>query len=242
MDIQSSQRSFRTRQPSRIGRGIDALTKPFSRRIASVLPMDALIKSLKSLDKSWSSRDLITIDHDTSDLQAATDAAKRVEISARTLNAASGAGAGLGSVLTIGADISATLALAMSNISNTGRAYGFDENTLPEQAFRFRILELAICDEPARRHAIIRELEEVIDTDGSLLAEPHNSAEPVVDQLVERIIRAASLGLLQKRAGALVPIVGTIAGAAINNAFQQDVSKAARFAFQERALRASDRT
>jgi hypothetical protein len=41
----------------------------------------------------------------------------------------------------------------------------------------------------------------------------------------------------RSRAGMIVPVVGSVVGGIVNSSFQNDVGKAARFAFQARRLK-----
>ena len=61
-----------------------------------------------------------------------------------------------------------------------------------------------------------------------------------VDQMVERISRALAFASVRNRIGMVVPLVGSVVGGIVNSSFQNDVGKAARFAFQARRLRAEE--
>lgn len=64
----------------------------------------------------------------------------------------------------------------------------------------------------------------------------HEHITPIIDQAVERISRAIAFASFRSRAGMIVPLVGSIVGSVVNSSFQNDVGKAARFAFQARRL------
>ena len=69
---------------------------------------------------------------------------------------------------------------------------------------------------------------------------PPEEIDPVIEQAIERVSRALAIALFRRRVGAVVPLVGSVIGGAVNVSFQGDVGEAARFAFQERRLRAGD--
>ena len=240
MDIKREQRKFRDSKPSRLGRGIERLTHPFGKALASVVPKRLVEAVLKGLDQAVGAPQLVRFDHDTTDLEAAHRAAEKVARTARTISATTGAAAGLGGALSMSADIPATIAIALRTIRDTGRAFGFEGDGPAEKLFRLQILELAALDDPKERDQRIADLETGIGDEGQLVHADHEHITPVVDQAVERISRAIAFASFRSRAGMVVPLVGSVVGGIVNSSFQNDVGKAARFAFQARRLRADD--
>ena len=242
MDILKEQRRFRTSKPSRLGRGIERLTHPFGAAIASVVPKSLVESVLKGLDAAVGAPQLVRFTHDVSDLAAAREAARKVARTARSVSATTGAAAGLGGAISMGADIPATIGIALRSIRDSGRAYGFDGEGPAEKLFRLQILELAALDEPELREERIAALEAAIGPDGELVNADHEQITPVVDQAVERISRAIAFNAFRSRAGMIVPVVGSVVGGLVNSSFQNDVGKAARFAFQARRLKRDEPT
>ncbi|NVD44743.1 EcsC family protein [Qipengyuania atrilutea] len=240
MDIQKQQQKFRRSKPSRLGRGIERLTHPFGAAIASVIPKSLVEAVLKGLDRAVGAPQLVRFNHDVADIEAAHDAARTVVRTARSVSATTGAAAGLGGALSMGADIPATIAIALRSIRDTGRAYGYEGDGPAEKLFRLQILELAALDDPDTRNQRIAALEAGIGPHGELVDADHEHITPVVDQAVERISRAIAFNAFRSRAGMIVPIVGSVVGGIVNSSFQNDVGKAARFAFQERRLKRGD--
>lgn len=238
MDLEKEQARFRRSKPSRLGRGIERFTHPFGKAIASVVPKRLVEQVLKGLDSAVAMPALVKFSHDPADIVAARKAAKRVARTASGISAASGAAAGFGGMVTAGIDIPATIGIALRVIRDTGRAYGYSGEGPREKLFRLQILELSALDEPAERHKRIAALEAAIGPDGELVDAEHEEITPVVDQIVERVSRAVALASFRKRMGMLVPVAGSAIGGIVNSSFQNDVGKAARFAFQERRLRA----
>lgn len=237
MDITSEQRHFRDSTPSRFGRGIERLTHPFGNALARAIPNDVVGSVLKGLDSAANAPQLVHFDHDVSDIEAAHRAAKKVSRTAQTVSATTGAAAGLGGAVSMGADIPATIAIALRSIRDTGRAYGFDGEGPAEKVFRLQILELAALDDPTLRSQRIDDLEADIGERGQLVHADHDHITPIVDQAVERISRALAFSAFRGRAGMIVPIVGSLVGSIVNSSFQSDVGDAARFAFQARKLK-----
>lgn len=237
MTVVSEQEAYRTSKPSMLGRGIEMLTKPMGKMLARAIPSAALEGVLKGIDRAVSAPGLIKFAHDRSDLEACRKAAKRVERVASTVSGSTGAAAGLGGIVTMGFDIPATIAVAIRNIRDTGKAYGYDGDGEAERLFRLRILELAALDGREERSDRIAGLEAGIAPDGSLIVVDARQLEPIVDQAVERVSRAIAFSAARSRAGMVVPLAGSAVGSIVNASFQSDVSKAARFAYQARRLK-----
>lgn len=240
MNLEAEQAAYRNSKPSFLGRGIERLTNPVGNALASVVPKSLMENVLKGIDTAMGSPELVGLDHDTSDLKASQRAARKVERYARTINAATGAAAGFAGALTASADIPATIAVALRNIRDTGRAYGYEGDGKREQVFRLQVLEIAALDDPEDRRARLDVLENDIADDGSLTPIATQSIEPLVDQVVERVSRAIAFASFRRRAGMLVPLVGSAVGGFVNSQFQQDVSRAARYAFQARRIAQGD--
>lgn len=235
--LEAEQIAYRKARPSFLGRGIDKLTNPVGSALADMVPKRLVEGVLKGIDRAMGMREMVNFDHDPSDLVAARKAADNVEQDARTINAASGAAAGFGGAFTASADIPATIAIALRNIRDTGRAYGFAGEGKRERLFRLQILEIAALDERAEKIARLDALEAEIDPAGGLTPVESKNVEPLVDQVVERVSRAIALASVRRRAGMLVPLVGSAVGGFVNAQFQRDVARAARYAFQARRLR-----
>ena len=168
------------------------------------------------------------------DLETARQAARLAHRAQRQRD--TGAAAGLGGALSMSADIPATIAIALRAIRDIGRAYGYTGDG-PAKLFRLQILELAAVDEPEARRDRIAALEAALGLTGELVHADHEHIAPIVDQAVERISRAIAFTSFRSRAGMVVPLVGSIVGGLVNSSFQEDVGKAARFAFQARRLK-----
>lgn len=237
MDIRKEQAAYRKAKPSMLGRGIERLTNPFGKAIASVVP-NALVEAVvKGIDTAAGAPSLAPMRHDPADIDAARAAAHKVERFAKNVNGATGAAAGFGGAISAGLDIPASIAIALRNIRDTGRAYGFDGRGEAEKLFRLQILELAALDDPELRDERIAGIERAIAEDGSLKPVSGDAATPMIDAAIERISRAMAFATFRRRVGMLVPVAGSAVGLMVNRSFQSDVGKAARFAFQERRLK-----
>nr|WP_272916554.1 EcsC family protein [Tsuneonella aeria] len=215
------------------------MTNPFGKALASVVPNAIVEQAVKAIDSAAGARSLGPIRHDPADLEASRAAALKIERLAKNVNGATGAAAGFGGAISAGMDIPATIAIAMRNIRDTGRAYGYDGAGEAEKLFRLQILELASLNEPEERRQRIEGIERAIGDGGVLKPVEGDASTPMVDAAVERISRALALASFRRRMGMLVPVAGSAVGLMVNRSFQEDVSKAARFAFQARRLKAA---
>ena len=239
MNFEKQQADYRNSKPSWLGRGIERLTNPFGKAVASVVPKSAVEAVLKGVDAAVGAPQLVKFDHDPTDIAAARTASKKVSRAARGISGTTGVAAGFGGLLTMSLDIPATIGIALRTIRDTGRAYGYAGDGPLEKLFRLQILELSAVDDPEIRADRIAALESAIGPDGELVESAHDSIVPAVDQAVERVSRAIAFASFRSRAGMIVPVVGSVVGGVVNSSFQGDVGEAARFAFQERRLRAN---
>ena len=240
MDFEKQQQAYRTSKPSFIGRGFEKITSPVGGAVAGLVPSGLVRGVLQGIDQAIGAPQLVKFDHDLADLAACKNAAEKVAIATRAISGTTGAASGIGGILTMGLDIPATIALALRCIRDSGRAYGFDGQGARERLFRLQVLELASLNDRKQRAERIAALEAGIGPDGTLTEMPPEEIEPIIEQAVERVSRALAIALFRRRVGAVVPLVGSIIGGAVNVSFQGDVGEAARFAFQERRLRAGN--
>ena len=213
MNFEKQQQAFRNAKPSLIGRGFEKITSPVGGAVAGFVPNGLVRGVLKGIDQAVGTPQL---------MKACHDAAERVAIAVRAISGTTGAASGIGGILTMGLDIPATIALALRCIRDTGRAYGYDGKGARERLFRLQILELASINDKKQR------------------AERLAALEAGIEQAVERVSRALAIALFRRRVGAAVPLVGSVIGGAVNVSFQGDIGEAARFAYQERRLRAGE--
>ena len=237
MNLEQEQSEFRDSAPSFLGRGIEAITSPATKIASKFIPSSLIDKIVKTIDTAASEPQLVKFKHDQSDMRRCQIAAQNVGRTAQILNSATGAVSGFSGALTTTTDVPATIALAVRNIRDTGRAYGYQGDGPAEQLFRLQILEIAALNGKEVRKKRIADLESQIANNGELIAPDPAVNQPLTDQAIERISRALALAIPQKKAGSFIPIVGAVISAAVNASFQTDISKTARFAFQARRLR-----
>lgn len=233
------QRAFEARRPTRLGRGAEALTAPFGEIVGRLVPPEWVLKALEASDTAagWA---MPRMSHDRDDLEACLEAALGVQARAEGLNASSGFAAGVAGGPGLAVDIPATLALAARNVRATAAAYGFDEDSEPERAFRLMVLEVATAMAGEARRETLGRLDRLARalSDPAVRAAADTAADWVVNKVVERVARQLGVSLAGRKLGQMVPILGGAVGAVVNASFQADVARAARFAYERRWLMA----
>lgn len=134
------------------------------------------------------------------------------------LAAAEGAGFGLGGMITILPDLGALAAITMRTIQKLSLVYGFPFNTDGE------IAELWIAAASAAGVDISRDLVE------------KEVVNKFVPRVIQRIAARASVEVVEKWAGRLIPLVSSALGAGLNYWFVRAWGERAKKHFRERHL------
>src|SRR6202140_3513663 len=146
------------------------------------------------------------------------DAAESVIRGGMKMAAAEGAGFGLGGILTIVPDLGILSSITMRTIQKLSLIYGFELNTEDE------IAELWIAAASAAGVDIGRELleKEVVNK--------------FVPRVIQRIAARASVEVVEKWAGRMIPLVSSAIGAGLNYWFVRAWGQRAKAHFRERHL------
>lgn len=237
--VLEDQRTYENRRGTKFGQGAEKLTAPLGNLISKIVPPELVKKALQLADKaSGLTIPTAITSHDTNDLDACENAARRVQAWSQGTNAATGGAAGWFGAAGLTADISATIALAARNVRATGAAYGFTNASEAEETFRLAILEVATSMASDKREKSIEGINDL----ARKLNDPKTKfildkgGEWVTEKVVERIARKMGISLAGRKAGQIVPVIGGAVGATVNASFQTDVSRAARYAYRQRWL------
>ena len=146
------------------------------------------------------------------------DVAESVIRGGMKLAAAEGAGFGLGGILTIVPDLGILSAITMRTIQKLSLIYGFEMNTDDE------IAELWIAAASAAGVDISRELleKEVVSR--------------FVPKVIQRIAASASVEVVEKWAGRLIPLTSSVIGCALNYYFVRAWGRRALEHFRKKHL------
>lgn len=118
------QEEHSAQKPSSFGHSLVRFTHPVASAIGKLVPKSVIEKAIIKTDEI-AARSRYEREHDQDDLQAAHEAARKIERHARRLNGSTGAAAGLGGAWAASADIPLSSGVAMRNIRDTSSAYGY---------------------------------------------------------------------------------------------------------------------
>jgi hypothetical protein len=152
------------------------------------------------------------------EVSALDDLAHRVIRSGMKVAAAEGAGLGLGGIITIIPDLGILSGITLRTIQKLSLLYGFEFNTDEETA------ELWIAAASAAGVDISRELleKEVINR--------------FVPRVIQRIAAQASVEVVEKWSGRLIPVASSLIGAGLNYYFVRAWGQRAQAHFRQRHL------
>jgi hypothetical protein len=132
--------------------------------------------------------------------------------------AAEGAGLGLGGLITVIPDLGILAGITLRTIQKLSLLYGFEYNTEDETA------ELWIAAATAAGVDISRELVE------------KELVRKFVPRVIQRIAAKASVEVVEKWAGRLIPLTSSVIGAGLNYYFVKAWGERARAHFRQRHL------
>jgi EcsC protein family len=149
--------------------------------------------------------------------------AERIIRGGMRIAAAEGAGFGLGGIFTIVPDFSILAGITLRTIQKLSLLYGFEYNTDQEMS------ELWIAAASAAGVDLGREFLE------------KNVVNRMVPAIIQRIAAKASVELVEKWAGRLIPIVSSLIGATLNYYFVRGWGERAHAHFRQKHLEARKR-
>ena len=150
-----------------------------------------------------------------------------------------GGAAGAFGALGLAIDVPATITLALRTARLTGLCYGFGADTVAERVYILDILQLAGANsQTEKREAIARlakERREIPPDAWKNIVQLTGSSSGTL-AATQKAAHVLGVNLSTRKLGQLAPIVGAAVGAGVNAAFQNDVARAARFAYRARWL------
>jgi hypothetical protein len=157
------------------------------------------------------------------EISALDDLASRVIRGGMKMAAAEGAGFGLGGIVTMVPDLSILAGITLRTIQKLSLLYGFAYNTEEETA------ELWIAAASAAGVDISRELleKEVVNR--------------FVPRVIQRIAAEASVEVVEKWSGRVIPMVSSLIGATLNYYFVRAWGERARAHFRQRHIEVRQR-
>lgn len=145
-------------------------------------------------------------------------------------------------------DIPAVILLAMRQIRQIGREYGFDGDTEEEQHFVYSIMASASANTQKEKLAAIATNAYLINllskNTWKSLAEKAAAQQiggPAALMGIKSLAKQLGINITKRNALAAIPVIGAAVGASANGWFMRDVGVAAQYLYQERWLKDRDR-
>ena len=225
--------NWKSERPSLLMAAFRGLGRPLSRLLARAVP-DATVRSLavkaEAMSKSIVGPPEIASKarpKDLSELRSWTLAecdalATTISGSAERRAILEGAIAGLGGIVTATLNVPILLAATQRSIFRIGRCYGFALDSETDRLLVLGILELSTADDPARRQAVYREIQNMAP--GAAISSSNGKAVNL-DGLEEILLQDLAIGA--------VPLLGDITWIPMNYDIVRRVDITARRVFQE---------
>lgn len=236
----AEQDSYRDAPPSALPRLARAVSRPIGVLTSRVIPPEVIEVALHGAD--WGAGASIrkaAVNHDATDLAACEDAWADVRRWALGYAVTGGGAAGALGAIGLAADIPATITLALRTVRLSGLCYGFDGRADVERVYALDILGLAGANSRDEKRRALQRLE-------TLQKEVSPETLPNVVRMTgqtagslaatRRVATVLGVNLSTRKMAQLAPVIGAAVGASVNAAFQNDVARAARFAYRNRWL------
>jgi hypothetical protein len=221
----------------RLSRAISASMGFLTQRM---IPPEAIEAALRGAD--WAASASIrtaAISHDFNDLKSCDEAVAEVRRWALGYAVTGGGAAGAFGALGLAFDVPATITLALRTARLTGLCYGFGADTVAERVYILDILQLAGANSEAEKTAAINRLaterREIPREAWQNIVKLSGQASGTFTA-TQKAAQVLGVNLSTRKIGQLAPFIGAAVGASVNAAFQNDVARAARFAYRARWL------
>lgn len=238
--VLADQDAFRAAPVSLMPRLARSFAGPVGYMTGRMIPPEVIEATLRGAD--WAASASIrtaAISHDFNDLLACDAAVDEVRRWALGYAVTGGGAAGAFGALGLAIDVPATITLALRTARLTGLCYGFGADTVAERVYILDILQLAGANSQTEKRAAIERLaqerREIPPEAWKNIVQLTGSSSGTF-AATQKAAQVLGINLSTRKLGQLAPIVGAAVGAGVNAAFQNDVARAARFAYRARWL------
>jgi hypothetical protein len=235
---------WKSQSPSVISELMGAATYPITWLVRQMIPTAAIQGALAGFD--WIGKNTTTApgtpDHD--DIESCNKFADQVINVHIGVAAVEGGAAGFFGLPAMVVDVPAVILLAMRQIRQIGREYGFDADTEEEQQFVYSVMSSASANSQEEKLAAIATNAYLINllskNTWKALAEKAASqqiggAAAVIG--IKSLAKQLGINITKRSALAAIPVIGAAVGAGANGWFMRDVGIAAQNLYQERWLK-----
>jgi hypothetical protein len=233
--------AWKSERPSLVMAAFRGVSRPLSRLLARIVPDETLrtvAAKAEELSQRYAAPEEIAQKAGVESLEdlrswtlAECDAlAATISAPAERRALVEGAVAGLGGIVTETLNVPILLAATLRSIFRIGHCYGFPLYSEIDRLFVLGILELSTADDPARRQALCRLLQELGADQAASLGNGKATGKGIHLNGLEQ-------SLLEDLAIGAVPLVGDLTWMLMDYDFVRRVDITARRVFQERWLR-----
>lgn len=223
--------------PTLIARGFGRALAPASKAAQAMIPVPmlrSLLRGSHSLAR-MQFHERLPQPEAGQDLQSCDSRARRVEKTAMALAGGIGAATGVGGAWGVALDTSLVLTLALACVERTACCYGLGDGEHADADLAIGIFALASANTVEEKKRALRALD--ADPESLSLAAARDGLERAVQRQVAKdtvhvsltqLAQQLSLRLGQRKAGQLLPFIGSAVGLTVNALYLRDVARAAQ--------------
>lgn len=245
---------WKAQEPGVVAQAAGFVFKPVAWFVEKVVPQKALEGALTAAnkvaematDKSDILRDGAVSDIkelQTKDLELSDKLASEVSNWAMGIAAAEGFAAGATGLPGMAVDIPTLITLGLRTIHKIGLCYGFEAKSEEDIMFVYQVMSAAGANtvkEKVAAIAIIKDINVMIAKNTwKKLAEDaaaNKISRAALVMTIKALAKRLGINITRRKALQAIPMIGGAVGAAMNTAFINDITWAARRSFQERWL------
>lgn len=236
---------FATAPPSLVARGFGRALAPASRAAQNLIPVTALQAVLQGSHSvaRWQFHQRLPRPPQGSSLEECDQHARTVERVSMALAGGVGAATGVAGGVGVAVDTSVILTLALACIERTAHCYGFGDGDHADPGATIGIFALASANTLQEKRHALRALDadpyslaEAAARDGLERAAQRQVAKDATQITLTQLARQIGVHLGRRKAGQLIPLIGSVVGLSVNALYLRDVAQAAQHVFGLRYL------
>lgn len=229
--------------PSLVARGFGRALAPASRAMQVLVPVPVLQRVLEGGQQvsRWQFHQRLPQVQAGADLAECDSRARSVERVAMGLAGGLGAATGLAGGAGAAVDIPVILTLALATIDRTARCYGLADEADPDLSLG--IFALASANTVQEKQEALRMLDadprslaHAAARDGLERAAQRQVAKDAAQLTLTQLARRISVHMGQRKAGQMVPVIGSLVGMSVNALYLRDIARSAQHVFALRYL------
>lgn len=236
---------FATSPPTLVARGFGRALAPASRAAQNLIPVSALRSVLQGSHSvaQWQFHHRLPRPRCGQTLQECDRLARNVERASVALAGGVGAATGVAGGIGVAVDTTVILTLALACIERTAYCYGFGDGEYADPSSTIGIFALASANTPLEKRQALRALDADPESlsvaaarDGLERAAQRQMAKDATQVTLTQLAKQIGSHLGRRKAGQMIPFIGSVVGLSVNALYLRDVAKAAQHVFAMRHL------